>query len=93
MTNTIAFNTGRTYTEFGQRIAARKLDNGIVAMLDIDRGINYLLPASVELTQRDVMRAYDNNDEVFVSESGMDYEEYFSIIDTLRSVAQNVAGV
>jgi hypothetical protein len=34
---TLAFKTGRDYTEHGQRIAATKLESGHIVMLDIDR--------------------------------------------------------
>lgn len=36
---TLAFNTGRTYTPQGQRIAAALLDDGAIVFNDIDRGI------------------------------------------------------
>jgi len=35
----IKFNTGRHYTEHGQRIAARLLDDGSVVFVDADRQI------------------------------------------------------
>jgi hypothetical protein len=35
----LAFNTGRTYTAKGQRIAAALLDNGDIVFNDIDRTI------------------------------------------------------
>jgi hypothetical protein len=57
----ISFNTGRWYTEAGQRIAATQLDDGRVVFVDIDRGIRYATAAPCELTQRAVMQAYDYN--------------------------------
>jgi len=57
----IAFNTGRFYTEKGQRIAATQLDDGSVAFCDIDRGIDYITTGPCDLTKSDVMSAYDSN--------------------------------
>ena len=61
MENRISFNTGRWYTEKGQRIAAQRLECGRVLFVDIDRGLDYVTAAPCELTQRAVMRAYDYN--------------------------------
>jgi hypothetical protein len=55
----ISFNTGRGYTEAGQRIAATQLDDGRVLFVDIDRGIDYITSEPCELNQRAIMRAYD----------------------------------
>ena len=55
----IKWNTGRWYTEHGQRIAAGLLKNGKVGMVDIDRGIFYQY--NCELTREAVMHAYDYN--------------------------------
>jgi len=54
----ISFNTGRHYSEQGQRIAAAK-HNGIVIMVDVDRGIDYALPGAA-LDRNSIMNAYDN---------------------------------
>ena len=56
----LKFNTGREYSEHGQRIVAMQLDNGHVIMVDIDRHIDILFPVGVELTQTDIMQAYDH---------------------------------
>lgn len=90
MRNTIAFQTGRAYTQYGQRIAARRLESGIVAMVDIDRQIDYLLPADTELTERGVMTAYDNNREVYGSDSGMTWEQISATYNELRDLAREV---
>jgi hypothetical protein len=55
----ISFNTGRGYTEAGQRIAATQLDDGRVLFVDIDRGIEYVTSAPCDFNQRAIMRAYD----------------------------------
>ena len=90
---TLKFNTGRTYTEFGQRIAARRLESGAVIMLDIDRQIDYLFPASIELTQREVMRAYDNAAVISPSEIGLCYADYYAALNDLRSVAHEIPSI
>jgi len=54
----ISFNTGRQYSDKGQRIAAA-IHNGVVIMVDIDRGIDYALPAAA-LDRNSIMAAYDN---------------------------------
>lgn len=62
----IQFNTGRYYTEQGQRIVAVKHEN-IIYFNDIDRGIDGMFAApddmfgAVELNQFVVMSRYDHN--------------------------------
>ena len=82
--HTIVFNTGRTYTENGQRIAARRLECGAIVMLDIDRHIDYLLPADTALTERAIMRAYDENSVVYPLDVGLSYQDYYAVLDDLR---------
>ena len=85
--NIIAFQTGREYTENGQRIAATQLDSGHIVMLDIDRQIDYILPAQVDFNQRGIMWAYDNNMSVTPHELDLDYSEYYEIVNQLRAPA------
>lgn len=54
----ISFNTGRQYSDKGQRIAAAEY-NGIVIMVDVDRGLDYALPAAA-LDRNSIMAAYDD---------------------------------
>lgn len=54
----ISFNTGRQYSDKGQRIAAA-VHNGVVIMVDIDRGLDYALPAAA-LDRNSIMAAYDD---------------------------------
>jgi hypothetical protein len=64
MTNIHAFNTGRGYSVNGQRIAWAVLSTGNVAMLDIDRGIDYVLLFNGQgdtATNREVLNRYDSN--------------------------------
>lgn len=68
---TLAFNTGRTYTPQGQRIAAALLSNGNIVFNDIDRTICGTIDAGgltidevIALncfTQRAIMEDYDAN--------------------------------
>ena len=70
--NVNKFNTGREYTDKGQRVAAALLDNGDIYFNDIDRGIDGTIRANgltrddvVDLaifTQRGIMAAYDSNE-------------------------------
>ncbi len=87
----IKFNTGREYTEHGQRIAAtRDADTGTIILVDLDRHIDLMLPAGVELTQSDVMWAYDLNMQTFPSEIGMNYADYYAIVGQLRDAAASI---
>lgn len=53
------FNTKRQYTAKGQRIAFAVLSTGNVLMVDVDRGIEYILACSPN--QSAVMAAYDDS--------------------------------
>lgn len=58
---TLAFNTGRQYSKNGQRIAAGLLNDGSILFADIDRGLEYLIPAgSASFDQNSILAAYDN---------------------------------
>lgn len=91
--NQITFNTGRTYTEQGQRIAARRIESGEIVIVDIDRGIDVMLLRGLELNQADIMQAYDRGWCTFPNEVGMDYSEYYEIVNALRDAAAAVEGV
>lgn len=59
------FNTGRQYTADGQRIAYLSLaiighGKHLVAMLDIDRHIDYMLAVDYPFGDAEVLAAYDN---------------------------------
>lgn len=57
---TLVFNTGRQYSTAGQRIAAGLLNDGSILFVDIDRGLEYLLPAGSALfDQNSILAAYD----------------------------------
>lgn len=55
----IAWNTGRTYTAQGQRIAAVQIGSGVF-FSDQDRGIHAFL-SDCELSRAAVMHRYDHN--------------------------------
>ena len=86
----LKFNTGREYTKNGQRIAATRLENGAIVLLDIDRHIDVMLPAGVELTQADVMLAYDRNWYIFPTDVGMSYGDYYAVLQQLRDAANSI---
>ena len=66
LTKTLAFNTGRQYSEAGQRIAAGLLDDGSILFVDIDRGLEYVIPeGAVSFTQAAIMAAYDKGDQCY----------------------------
>ena len=90
MMNILKFNTGREYTKNGQRIAATQLEGGEIVMLDIDRHIDVMFPASVEFSQPDIMWAYDRNMYTFPSDIGMSYGDYYAIVDQLRNAAETI---
>ena len=94
---TIKFNTGRMYGHTGQRSAAAHLDNGDIVFLDIDRGIDGLIPAGNMsrddvkycglFSQRDIMRAYDEN-----SYKSFYLDDGFATARQLRALAETVEG-
>jgi hypothetical protein len=86
---TLTFNTGRQYTQHGQRIVATQLESGHIVMLDIDRHIDVMLPSQVDFTKTDIIWAYDLSMYVFPSEIDMSYGDYYEIVNQLREVANN----
>ena len=82
---TIKFNTGREYTENGQRIIAAQLDTGNIVLLDIDRHVDMMLLAGVDFNQADIMQAYDRGWQVFPESINMSYGEYYALLDALRA--------
>jgi hypothetical protein len=81
----LKFNTGRDYSEYGQRIIATQLEGGQIVLLDIDRHIDIMLPAGVEFTESDILWAYDLNMYMFPNEINMSYGDYYELIDQLRN--------
>lgn len=89
---TLAWNTGRRYTQFGQRIAARQLPNGIIAMVDCDRGIEYLLHPETPFDKSSILRAYDAGHRA-PYDANRDYDAVRQLNDELREIARAVPGV
>ncbi len=56
-----AFNTGRMYTDKGQRIAWAVVEPGKVLMVDVDRGLSYYLDINDKLITDTVVLAYYDN--------------------------------
>ena len=93
MTKTIAFNTGRMYGAAGQRIAAAKLDDGRIAFVDVDRDLEYVILGEPELSQFDVMFAYDRNMGADVYIAIPDFDERERVLSQLRDAARAVPAV
>jgi hypothetical protein len=87
---TLTFNTGREYTKNGQRIAATQLESGHVIILDIDRHIDVIFPVGVELTQADIMWAYDRNMYTTPHAIDLSYGDYCDIVGQLRDAANTI---
>jgi hypothetical protein len=80
LTKTLAFNTGRQYSEVGQRIAAGLLDDGGIIFVDIDRGLEYLIaPGAARFTQSSIMGAYDRG--------GLEWVNNHALIQQLSAIA------
>jgi hypothetical protein len=87
MSNAIAFNTRRGYTDKGQRIAAKRIGDRVI-FVDIDRGLDYVTSGPCELSQRAIMRAYDYNETESVYAVIPDYSLRQSVIDELETMAR-----
>ena len=92
MTNkTIVFNTGRQYSSHGQRIAAMQLDNGAIAFVDIDRGLDYLIPADfspwIKFDQASILSIYDKSSDVL---DDLSAAKLYAIADQLRAAAREI---
>jgi hypothetical protein len=81
---TLKFNTGREYTEHGQRIVATQLDTGNIVLVDLDRHMDLMLRAGVDFNQADIMQAYDHSWYVFPEDIGLSYSAYYDIVRQLR---------
>jgi hypothetical protein len=80
---TIKFNTGRQYSANGQRIAAALLDNGDIIFVDIDRGLEYLIPAgAARFNQSSILAAYDRG--------GLEWCNGHELIKPLSDIAQSI---
>jgi hypothetical protein len=82
-----AFNTKRLYTKHGQRIAWTMLKSGRVGMLDLDRGIKYVLDIPRPRDNAEVLAAYD---AIKISHAGGDLIELQELESELREAALKV---
>ncbi len=88
---TIKFNTGRQYSANGQRIAAIQMPNGDIAFMDIDRGLDYAIPAgAAAFTQAGIMAAYDRDNLNTIWSLHIDCDQYAQILAELQTLAQSV---
>lgn len=90
-----AFNTGRAYTDAGQRIAWAVLESGHVAMWDRDRMVDYVLRIDGEPTNAKVLAAYDgvshtNPNRRDVPYNEADYRAARDLRPALSAAAENV---
>ena len=96
---TLKFNTGRQYTDKGQRIAAVLLDNGDIYFNDIDRHIDGTISANGLtrdeiigfnlFSRNEVMRAYDYS-EWKMGCSQLDFEVERDLRQKLAAIAQTL---
>lgn len=96
-----AFQSHRLYTVNGQRIAWTVLSTGNVAMIDLDRLIEYVLLPLPENFDRDylrvmdresarVMHAYDRN--LTANYSAAEQEEFRALKPAMREAAAALPG-
>lgn len=88
----LKFNTARPYSDKGQRIAAKKLPDGRVAFLDLDRMIDGIIWEAVDLAPAPVMRAYDGGHyfHIMSVKSGMRHEDVQALLQELRTSAEAI---
>lgn len=80
----LRFNTGRDYTEHGQRIVATQLETGHIVLVDLDRHIDLMLQAGVDFNKADILQAYDHAWYAFPEDIGLSYSEYYDVVRQLR---------
>jgi hypothetical protein len=92
----LKFNTGRTYTTNGQRIAAALQENGDIVFVDVDRRIEGTIRANgltrqeiIDFgffTQRGVLQSYDENQYT----CAYDLDDDFATAQQLRDAAESI---
>lgn len=93
---TIAFQTGRLYTEAGQRIAACQLPNGAALFMDIDRCIDGVTTDEDDRLTRDrIMVCYDYGHYRFATadNTGLSFDDLRDAFNALRDLARAVQKV
>lgn len=92
--NILSFNSNRTYTAAGQRIAAAVV-GGRIHFRDIDRGIDGVLAEGVEFTPRAILAAYDHymlveGIRVWDADGKIDWDASYALRQTLEDAAKTV---
>jgi hypothetical protein len=82
----IKWNTGRSYTKEGQRMAAIVVAPDGVFVVDIDRGLSFYL-ADCPLEQRAIMSRYDSNDRQEYRPPQMPIDAYVALRKWLETYA------
>lgn len=82
----IKWNSGRTYTEHGQRLAAIVVQPDGVFAVDIDRGLSFFLP-TCPLDQAEIMRRYDGNQNLSYRPPEMDVDAFMVLRKWLETYA------
>lgn len=83
----ITWNTGRTYSEHGQRMAAIAIHPNGVLMVDYDRHIECFLP-ECPLERNEIMRRYDANERTEYRPESMEMAAFVALRDWLCNVAK-----
>jgi hypothetical protein len=79
------FNTGRQYTQFGQRIAWVPVDDGDwVVFVDVDRCIEGSMRFHTEPTGGQVLRRYDHCDYQSGYCEALKQSDFIDLVHTLR---------
>jgi hypothetical protein len=91
---TLSFNTGRTYTPKGQRLACALLDSGDIVFVDVDRNVYGTIQANGltrdemltfgQFTQNAIMSDYDQ------SKYANDLSANETIVQQLTAIAQTI---
>ena len=91
---TLSFNTGRTYTPQGQRLACALLDSGDIVFVDADRQVYGTIQANGltrdemltfgQFTQNAIMSSYDQ------SQYENDLSANETIVQQLTAIAQTI---
>ena len=97
----IRWNTGREYTENGQRIAAAPFRGGTL-MVDTDRGLEYWYPVErpdencgrqgVLVWKRRIMDAYDNLQDELPPDLGREVGGPCTMWEEYRALTKSLAG-
>lgn len=88
-----AFNTQRLYSTKGQRIAWTILSTGNIAVVDIDRHIDYILKqpeSSIRVDNWTVLDLYDHADSSVLPWNMAEHAEFREIQNELIAAAEKL---